>query len=105
MGLGYLDCPSAILTLTILREESATGPDELPTRILKRCGAALARPIHMLIMLMLQHGIWPGAWKVHWIVPLYKRKAVFDPNNYRGVHLTAQLSKVAESVILRRCET
>ena len=33
---------------------------------------------------------------MHWIVPIYKTKAIFQPGNYRGVHLTAQLSKVME---------
>ena len=35
---------------------------------------------------------------VHWICPLYKRKAKSNPANYRGVHLTAQISKVVERV-------
>ena len=30
---------------------------------------------------------------------LYKKKEVWDPKNYRGVHLTAQLSKVVERVL------
>jgi hypothetical protein len=31
--------------------------------------------------------------------PLHKKKSVADPRNYRGVHLTAQTSKVIERVI------
>jgi hypothetical protein len=34
-------------------------------------------------------------------VPLFKKKAVFDPKNYRGVHLTPQLSKVVERLLGR----
>ena len=36
---------------------------------------------------------------------LYKKKAVFSASNYRGVHLTAQLSKVAERLLLPMLET
>jgi hypothetical protein len=32
-------------------------------------------------------------------VPLFKKGAVFDPSKYRGIHLTAQLSKVVERII------
>ena len=36
---------------------------------------------------------------MHWIFPLYKKKAVSNPNNYRGIHLTPVLSKVVERVL------
>ena len=38
-------------------------------------------------------------WIVHWVIPLYKRKSVYDPRNYRGIHLTSQISKVAARVV------
>ena len=82
-----------------LDESSATGPDKVPTKILKRCAQALALPVAMLAQSILATGRWPEAWVKHWIVPLYKKKAVFDPANYRGVHLSAQLSKVTERLI------
>ena len=33
---------------------------------------------------------------VHWIVPLYKNGSTFIPGNYRGIHLTPQISKAME---------
>ena len=33
------------------------------------------------------------------MAPLHKKKSIFQPGNYRGVHLTAQLSKVVERLI------
>ena len=84
-----------------LREDSGTGPDKLPARILKMCARQLARPISILIMRILWNGIWPDIWREHWITPILKRGAVFLPTNYRGIHLTAQMSKVAERVIKR----
>ena len=36
---------------------------------------------------------------MHWVIPLFKRKSIYDPANYRGIHLTSQISKVAERVI------
>ena len=82
-----------------LRVDSATGPDGIATVFLKRCASVLARPIALLVRKMLFDGIWPEIWRFHRIVPLYKRKARSDPGNYRGVHLTTQLSKVVERVV------
>ena len=35
----------------------------------------------------------------HWIIPIYKRNSPSLATNYRGVHLTAILSKIAEKMI------
>ena len=82
-----------------LREDSGTGPDQLPARILKKCSRQLAKPITILIIRILATGIWPELWKDHWIVPLFKKGSSYLTENYRGVHLTAQMSKITERVI------
>ena len=40
----------------------------------------------------------PGC-DIGYVCPIHKRKALCDRKNYRGVHLTAQLSKVVERVL------
>ena len=82
-----------------LRAESGTGPDLLPARILKKCAKSLSTPVTLLALSILHHGQWPLSWIVHWILPLYKRRAVFDTGNYRGIHLSTQLSKVVERLL------
>ena len=89
----------AAAVLDKLREDSATGPDMLPTRILRRMSKVLALPLLLLAQTILAAGRWPECWIEHWVVPLYKTKAVFDPRNHRGVHLSAQLSKAVERLI------
>ena len=82
-----------------LRVDSGTGPDLLPARILKFCSEALAKPVLLLTMCILLTGAWPQLWRQHWVAPLFKRKSVYQPGNYRGIHLTAQLSKVVERLL------
>ena len=82
-----------------LRDDSSTCPDLLPARILKRCAEQLTKPLQSLIQRMLERKSWPESWREHWVVPIYKKKAVFAASNYGGIHLTAQLSKVAERLI------
>ena len=94
--------PSASDIETLLRKlsvDSSSGPDEVPTRILKECASALAAPIAELLQIIIDSGTWPRVWAEHWIFPLFKRKANFLASNYRGIHLTSQLSKIAERAI------
>ena len=42
-------------------------------------------------------------WLQHWVVPLFKKSSVFVPSNYRGIHLTSQLSKVVERLLKALC--
>jgi hypothetical protein len=103
-GLRQVTEQVALKTLEMLDENSGTGPDLLPARILKTGAKELAIPIMMLALLILNSGEWPESWREHWLVPIYKRAAVFEPGNYRGVHLTAQLSKIVERIILHLME-
>ena len=87
--------------LLALRVDSATGPDLLATRLLKECAFELAGAVAVLTCRVLQEQEWPDCWREHWIVPLHKKKAVWQASNYRGVHLTPQVSKVVERVLKR----
>jgi hypothetical protein len=90
---------TSLKVLKLLVPGSGTRPDELPARILKECAEELALPITILVMRILAHGKWPNIWRVHWIIPLYKRAAVYKSKNYRGVHMTPQISKAVERVL------
>ncbi len=82
-----------------LEEDSASGPDLLPTRILKHCAAQLAIPFAMLGHIIMREGRWPKTWTKHWVVPLHKKKTAGNPVNYRGIHLTSQMSKAMERLL------
>ena len=88
--------------LHALASNSATGPDDIPAKFLKECADQLAVPFAKLSARILESGIWPDIWRLHRVVPLYKRGASSDVMNYRGVHLTSHISKVIER-ILKHC--
>ena len=56
-------------------------------------------PLTVLCRRILIEGHWPATWRVHRLCPLYKKLPVYDANNYKGVHITSILSKVAERII------
>ena len=91
----------ALKVLQSMDATSGTGPDGLSARVLKRCAKALSLPLVLLAKAILTCGHWPSLWEDDWIVPMYKKKSQFDPLNYRGVHLTAQLSKAMERLLGR----
>ena len=82
-----------------LNDAKATGPDQVSAKVLKRCADSLALPLALVIRLMLSEGRWPSCWRFHHVVPLFKKKARSDPCNYKGVHLTSQISKVVERLV------
>ena len=51
--------------LGALREDSGTGPDRLPSRILRVCAKELAEPVRLLATLILATGVWPDMWLEH----------------------------------------
>ena len=90
---------SAMKHLTQLDVSKSTGPDDLPARVIKEDANSICEPMLQLCKRMLREGHWPKLWRFHNLIPLYKRKSVSGPNNYRGIHLTCVLSKVAERII------
>ncbi len=82
-----------------LRTDQATGPDEIPARILKECASVLCRPLCRILRGIVAQRVWPETWRFHRIAPLFKKGAVHKASNYRGLHLTSILSKVAERVL------
>ena len=82
-----------------LDKDSATGPDLLSAFILKACADSLAYPVTLLARGILRGKKWPEYWRLHWIHPLHKKKSKAEGGNYRGIHLTSQLSKVLERIL------
>ena len=82
--------------LETLRADSGCGPDLLPTRILKACASELSVPFVKLARRIVATGTWPSFWLLHWVSPLHKRSGRSELKNYRGIQLTAQMSKAME---------
>ena len=99
LRLPRLSVQKVFSLLKTLDEASGTGPDLLPARILKNCAAELAVPVTLLARKLLREHCWPQCWRLHWVHGIYKRGPKAPGKNYRGVHLTPQLSKVIERAV------
>ena len=85
--------------LSKLRVDQATGPDGFSALFLRRLASALSLPIAILARRIFNEGYWPTKWKLHHIVPLFKRGSVYAPGQYRGIHITSILAKTVERII------
>ena len=86
--------------LSQLDENKATGPYEIgANRILKNLADELSLPIAILCRRILHEACWPTRWKLHNLRSIFKRNSVYQAKNYRGIHITCNISKIAEKVI------
>ena len=82
--------------LRALKVDKASGPDMIPVRIFLECADVLAPMVAILVRFILRTRCWPQIWRLHWIHPLYKKKAVSNASNYRGVHLTCVIPRLSK---------
>ena len=85
-----------------LKESTATGNDKISAAILKKLSEEFVLPFTIVCRRLLQEACWPSVWKLHLVIPIYKKASSYQANNYRGVHLTTILSKIAERLIGHR---
>ncbi|KXJ16368.1 RNA-directed DNA polymerase from mobile element jockey [Exaiptasia diaphana] len=81
--------------------KKASGPDKLPTRLLKETAGEIKGMVSFLCNQSYKTGELPKDWSNANIVPVFKKGAQHDPANYRPVSLTVVLCKLMEHVIYR----
>jgi len=98
-GLGLCDITfdeaRVMQTMDKLREDKASGADELVPRFL----CQLACPLTMLFNNIMKSWQVPADWKDANVVPVFKGGCRSGATNYRPVSLTSQLSKVFETIV------
>ena len=87
--------------LNSLDPHKPTGPDQLPTKILKMIAILIAEPLTKLFNKSLTASKFPDLWKEANISPIFKRKGASDPQNYRPISLLCCLSKILEKLVFR----
>ena len=81
--------------------KKANGPDDIPTRLIKDTASEIAEVVYFLFNQSYNLSQLPTEWCKANVVPIFKKGAKQDPNNYRPVSLTVALCKVMEHVIYR----
>ncbi|MEG7525035.1 MAG: hypothetical protein M3H12_18415, partial [Chromatiales bacterium] len=97
------DLPAAttdrLKQLKNLNQNTATGPDELPGRVLKKTAAEIAPIITHIFQQSYNTCKLPDNWLQALVTPIHK-KGTNQTANYRPISLTCILCKVMEHIIL-----
>ena len=75
-------------------DNKATGPDQIPGKLLKTCANKLASVFAILFQASLDQGIEPDDWKLALISPLYKKADKKNVGNYHQISLTSIVCKL-----------
>ena len=82
-----------------VKEHKATGPDEIPGKLLKLCAEDLVDSFTFLFQASLDQGTIPDDWKKAKIVPVFKKGDKGKAENYRPISLTSIICKMLEHII------
>ena len=85
--------------LNNLDPNKATGPDGIPSIILKALSTELCSPLCVIFNKSIQEGQIPSDWKSAEVTAIFKKGAKNLSSNYRPVSLTCISCKVLESFI------
>lgn len=94
-------CPHDVRrTLQHINLNKATGPDEVPGRVLKHCARELTAVFTDLFNTSLLQASVPTCLKTATIIPVPKQSAIRSLNDYRPVALTPVVMKCFERLVL-----
>ena len=81
-------------TIKYFNERKATGPNSIPTKILKSAKKPLAMPLRELINLVFETGKFPVILKTAKVIPTFKKGDPLNCNNYRPISLLSNIGKL-----------
>ena len=85
--------------LTNLKIHKATGPDELPARLLKELALELTPIFTIFFQASLNQGEIPEDWKKANVAPIFKKGERNRAENYRPISLTSISCKMLEHIV------
>ena len=85
-----------------LQDKKATGPNSIPSKILKNNKDVLSEPLCDRIHLVFVSGTFIQQLKTAKLIPVYKKGDPLDCTNYRPISLLSNLGKLIEKFVLSR---
>ena len=85
--------------LSQVNSNKSCGPDLIHGKILKNCAVGMAYPLSLLFKLSYNTGSIPSEWKRAHVVPVHKKGAKQNIENYRPISLTSLVMKTFERLI------
>lgn len=101
---GYISIPSLSPQdvergLGQLKLRSSSGPDSLPSFILKTCKKHMTLPLYHIFNLCLRDGTYPNQWKISRVTPIPKSGNRTEVGEYRPIAILCSPAKVFEYIL------
>ena len=101
----HIECKGVEKLLTKLNPSKASGPDNVPCRILKELSSELAPILTAIFHQLLSTGELPREWTKANVTPVFKKGNKSLAENYRPVSLTCVTCKIFEHIICSHIHT
>lgn len=98
----HVEVNDVVTFIKQLDKRSNSGPDMIPSILLKNCIHVLALPITIIFNLSLSTGCFPEIWKSSFITPIFKKGDKCQIENYRPICIMSSLPKLFEQIILSK---
>jgi len=85
--------------LQSLRPDKASGPDDIPPRLLCELSEELCQPLAVILQKSMEEGVVPEDWKLANVCPVFKKGSKAQAVNHRPISLTSQVCKLFEFII------
>ena len=85
------------------QNSKASGPNSIPTEILKMLSFNLCHPLKEIINISFATGIYPDKLKIAKVIPIFKNKGdQLLVSNYRPISLLSNINKIFEKLVHAR---
>ena len=95
----FVTVPGVLKLLTNTKPNKATGPDEIPGKILRECAESVAPVLTKIFNKSLSTGSLPDDWLNANVSPLFKKGDISNSTNYRPISPTSITCKLLEHII------
>ena len=88
--------------IQIPSSNKSTGPNSIPTSILKKIKNEISIPLSVIINNSFENGIFPNLLKSEKVIPVFKNGFRLSCKNYRPISLLSNIDKIIEKLIHKR---
>ena len=85
--------------IAAVHPSKASGPDLVSPRLLREGAHFLAAPLSTFFTQLIRQSVFPSAWKLANVTPIFKNRDPYNPANYRPMSLLSCPGKLMERCI------
>ena len=95
----YLLNPNKETLFNTLNIRKSTGPNSIPTKLIKQIKDVILAPLAKLINRSFHNGVFPNILKIAEVIPIFKSESRVACNNYRPIFLLSNIGKIIEKLM------